>query len=363
MKRAVYLYLIIVGLLLQMSGNSLLVSIAMIFSWSCQSDRLEEISPSSESGISLNGISSLGGVGNNHVLIRKCASHEVMERDLAQNSSFARNLEAIEAHTRAFISSENRSTDKPGNDVAPPFPYVGSISIPVIVNIIYNTPEENISDEQIASQIQVLNEDFSKTNPDVGGVPEEFAGVVADIDIRFTLAKVNRKSSDKAAWGTRDDMKFSKNGGIDVEDPARYLNIWVCNIGGGVLGYAQFPGGRPATDGVVVGPLFFGNTGYLYPPYDKGRTATHEVGHWLNLRHIWGDGPCGKDDFVADTPASDRYNIGCPVYPTVHCQSTDMTMNYMDYSDDACMFMFSNGQKGRMRALFARGGFRESIVK
>ncbi|WP_372793718.1 M43 family zinc metalloprotease, partial [Lutibacter sp.] len=97
--------------------------------------------------------------------------------------------------------------------------------------------------------------------------------------------------------------------------------------------------------------------------YGHGRTATHEIGHWLNLRHIWGDGRCRQDDFVTDTPSSDGPNYGCPSYPTVNCQSNDMTMNYMDYTDDNCMYMFSKGQNDRMRTIFASGGSRVSFVQ
>ena len=136
----------------------------------------------------------------------------------------------------------------------------------------------------------------------------------------------------------------------------------VAIIGGGILGYAQFPGGTTATDGVVIGSDYFGeNT--AGGVYGHGRTATHEVGHWLNLRHIWGDGRCKQDDFVADTPSSDGPNYNCPSYPTVNCQSADMTMNYMDYVYDDCMYMFSLGQNDRMRAIFATGGARESFVQ
>ena len=157
-------------------------------------------------------------------------------------------------------------------------------------------------------------------------------------------------------------MKYASNGGSDAVTPNAALNIWVCNIGGGILGYAQFPGGNSNTDGVVVSPQYFGTTGFVSSPFDGGRTATHEVGHWLNLRHIWGDGRCRQDDFVADTPSSDAPNYGCPSYPTVNCRSNDMTMNYMDYVNDDCMYMFSQGQKERMRALFASGGPRATFV-
>ena len=97
-------------------------------------------------------------------------------------------------------------------------------------------------------------------------------------------------------------------------------------------------------------------------PFDKGRTTTHEVGHYLNLRHIWGDGRCNRDDFVSDTPTSDAPNYGCPSFPTTNCRSTDMTMNYMDYTNDACMNMFSVGQKTRMRGVLISGGVRENLV-
>lgn len=140
------------------------------------------------------------------------------------------------------------------------------------------------------------------------------------------------------------------------------MNIWVCNIGGGILGYAQFPGGPSNTDGIVVSPQYFGTTGYVSAPFDEGRTATHEVGHYLNLRHIWGDGRCKRDDFVSDTPSSDRPNYGCPG-SAYHCRSNDQFMNYMDYTDDACMNMFSEGQKARMRAIFEPGGPRDAMYQ
>jgi hypothetical protein len=138
--------------------------------------------------------------------------------------------------------------------------------------------------------------------------------------------------------------------------PNTHLNFWVCNIGSGILGYAQFPGGSAATDGVVISPQYFGSSDfsssfYLSAPFDKGRTATHEVGHWLNLRHIWGDGTCATD-YVDDTPYAQEANYGCPTHPHYTCNSNDMFMNYMDYTDDACMFMFSNEQKARARAIF-----------
>ncbi|RZS99363.1 zinc metalloprotease [Aquimarina brevivitae] len=301
---------------------------------------------------------------------RICKSHEILEKQIAKNPKRLELLEQIENQTKSLILAKkpgggNGNGNGPGggggNDNEPPtdFPVV---TIPVYVHVIYNTSQENISEAQIDSQIQVLNDDFRMTNSDSNQIPTEFADRAADTQIQFTLAGVTRTFSERTSWGTRDDMKRSSQGGVDPIDPANYLNIWVCNIGGGILGYAQFPGGSLDTDGVVVGPQFFGTQGYLAAPFNEGRTTTHEVGHYLNLRHIWGDGRCRQDDFVADTPDSDRANYGCPSYPTNHCKSNDMTMNYMDYVDDACMYMFSNGQKLRMRAVLEPGSIRSDLV-
>src|SRR6476620_12387903 len=159
------------------------------------------------------------------------------------------------------------------------------------------------------------------------------------------LDQVIRKATTKSSWGTRDAIKKTKQGGLNPTSPTTKLNLWVGTIGGGILGYAQFPGGSSATDGVVIDPLYFGvtsNSSASYP-YNLGRTATHEVGHWLNLRHIWGDANCGND-LVADTPLHNGANFGCPAANTHSTCSGNpimMTMNYMDYTDDLCMYMFT----------------------
>ncbi len=235
----------------------------------------------------------------------------------------------------------------------------GIVNIPVYVHVIYSNSNQNISNAQIASQISVLNEDFRATNNDLN-LPSgsTFENDVTDSEIEFTLAGTFRHSDSRSSWGTNNAVKNA----YPPITPSTHLNIWVCNIGGGILGYAQFPGGNSSTDGIVVSPQYFGNTGFVSAPFDKGRTTTHEVGHYLNLRHIWGDGRCRQDDFVADTPSSDGPNYGCPSFPTTNCKTTDMTMNYMDYTDDACMYMFTDGQRNRMRAIFAPGGPRASLA-
>ena len=302
---------------------------------------------------------------------KTCHTMRVLNQRLQENPGLEKRMYDIEKNIRPFIAS--KKPDNPGNgnggggndgggEDPPVDDGLGSISIPVIVHVLYNTSAQNISDQQIASQIAVLNADFNAANNDLNQVPSLFADVVGDVDVNFVLDQTIRKSTSRTSFGTNDAIKFDTQGGSDVVTPETHLNIWVGNIGGGILGYAQFPGGNSATDGIVVSPQYFGTTGTATAPFDGGRTTTHEIGHWLNLRHIWGDGRCNRDDFVGDTPRSDRPNYGCPSFPTVHCRSTDMTMNYMDYVDDDCMYMFSEGQKTRMRALFAPGGARETVL-
>ncbi|MFN3754075.1 zinc metalloprotease [Flavobacterium sp.] len=283
---------------------------------------------------------------------RACHTQEVFERQLKENPGLAAKMNQIEAFTENAVLNQSRLVN-------------GKIEIPVVVNVLYKTAAENISLAQIQSQIDVLNADFNAANSDFNQVPTLFSGVKANVGITFVLDQVIRKSTTKTSWGTRDAMKKSKQGGIDPTSPTTKLNFWVCTIGGGILGYAQFPGGSSATDGVVVDSKYVGvtsNSGPAYP-YNLGRTATHEVGHWMNLRHIWGDTTCGNDQ-VADTPTHNTANYGVPTYPHYStCSGTpvEMTMNYMDYTDDRGMYMFTNGQKSRMGAIFLSGGPRFSF--
>jgi len=280
---------------------------------------------------------------------RKCASQEVLERQLIENPDLATKMADIERFTNNAIA-EGRLVN-------------GKIEIPVVVNVLYRTTAENISLSQIQSQIDVLNKDFNAGNSDYNQVPALFSGVKANVGISFVLEQVIRKATTKSSWGTRDAMKKTKQGGINPTSPSTTLNIWACTIGGGILGYAQFPGGSSSTDGVVIDSKYFGLSGQGAYPYNLGRTATHEVGHWMNLRHIWGDATCGSD-LVSDTPVHNAANFGVPAYPhysTCSGAPVEMTMNYMDYTDDRGMYMFSLGQKARMDAIFAVGGVRDSF--
>jgi len=227
------------------------------------------------------------------------------------------------------------------------------VTIETVVHVLYNTPEQNVTTKQINSQISVLNKDFRATNPDRSATPDPFKGLVSDARIRFKLVNVTRTRTATEAFSHDDGMKRRSGGGIAPFEPKTHMNMWVCALSGGLLGYAQFPGGPQATDGVVINYRAFGTTGTAQVPFNKGRTATHEVGHYLNLRHIWGDTPdCSGSDLVADTPNCAGPNFGAPAWPVVTCNNGpngDMFMNYMDYVDDEAMFMFASQQVLRMR--------------
>ncbi len=240
------------------------------------------------------------------------------------------------------------------------------IKIPVVIHVLHNNKKENISEAIIQSQLEVLNEDFRMLNPDQ---TSEWAQA-ADVNIEFYLASkdpqgnptngIIRTYTSKATWDPGNQMKFSEYGGSSAWPADKYLNIWVLDLRGNKMGYAQLPGGPAKTDGVVIDYAFFGRTNNN-PKYGLGRTATHEVGHWLNLRHIWGDGDCRRDDLVGDTPSASYPSFGCQE-GKVSCGSKDMVANFMDYSYDKCMNLFTEGQKARMRALFSKGGSREGIL-
>jgi hypothetical protein len=246
-----------------------------------------------------------------------------------------------------------------------------TITIPVVVNVLYNTPAENISLGQIQSQIDVLNDDYNKRNADVRDVPSIYRTLTGDAGINFVLHSVVRKENTKKSWAPNNGMKKLSGGGIPATDPEHLLNIWVCNLGQSLLGYAYYPESiSPELDGVVILYSAFGSrdkypAGTYLNKYDLGRTATHEVGHFFNLVHIWGDdgSSCSGTDEVDDTPNQASLNFGCPAFPHVSCNNQgDMSMNYMDYTDDACMFMFSKGQGSRMLATLVPGGSRSGYV-
>ncbi|RAJ80050.1 putative lipoprotein YajG [Chitinophaga dinghuensis] len=282
---------------------------------------------------------------------RKCAAYEVLQQQLLADPTLAVRMARIEKLTNDVSKSQSLYRLLPD----------GTVEIPVTVNVLYKGATQNISDAQIQSQIAALNADYNQ----LYSVPPIFDSLRASVGIHFALKSVVRKSTTKSSWSPNDAMKKSASGGIDATAPDSVLNIWVVGaMTGGVIGYAQFPGGAAATDGVVIAYDCFGTIGTATAPFNVGRTATHEIGHWLNLRHIWGDATCG-DDLVADTPLHNAANFGCPAYPHLStCTGTpvEMTMNYMDYTDDACMAMFTKGQKARMLTTFLPGGGRYNFA-
>lgn len=270
-----------------------------------------------------------------------------------------------------FITQRNQTNPVPARDTVKD----EVISIPVVVHVLYNTTDQNISDEQILSQIESLNKDYRRLNADAVNTPAPFKKFAADVRIRFCLAKVDpnghatsgiiRKYTKEKDFLTDDAMKYSSKGGDDAWDASKYLNLWVCNLFNLTLGYSVLPGSPAAIDGVVIKYNAFGTVGNLAAPYNKGRTATHEIGHWLGLKHLWGDSSCG-DDSIADTPPQQGPNYGCPSFPRMsQCSINeygDMFMDFMDLSDDGCMNMFTEGQKSKMRSQFALGGLRNSFL-
>lgn len=240
-------------------------------------------------------------------------------------------------------------------------------TIPVVVHVVYKTAIENISTAQIMSQIDVLNEDFSRTNADSVNTPSVWQPIAGKMAYHFILARrdpfgnptngITRQLTNVNSFTTNDAVKFNAQGGTDSWDVNTYLNIWVCNLGGGLLGYGEFPTGVSSnTYGFVCQYLAFGRVGTLNPPYNLGRTTTHEISHCFDLYHIWGDdgGACTGSDLVSDTPNQADATSGCYTFPhTDACSTTSpgiMFMNYMDYSDDNCLNMFTQGQTTRMVA-------------
>ena len=249
------------------------------------------------------------------------------------------------------------------------------LRIPVVVHVVHQNETENISDAQIYSQLDVLNADYNLGN-DLSVVPPAFLELAAAMDVEFCLAQVNPDGELQAGIvrtatsyddigilfgpGNRERVFYTELGGSDAWDTERYLNIWVADMGTNLAGKAAFPGeALAAEDGVRISYRYFGTTGTAADeqPYHLGRTLTHEIGHYFGLHHVWGpssNGDCTEDDGVADTPVSSHNYVGeCPVGPQISCNTVDAHMNYLYYTDDACMGLFTQGQCERMHAAIA----------
>lgn len=293
---------------------------------------------------------------------RECATQQYIET-VKTSQKASKSISEAEAFVQARLNQRGASR------LAADY----TIRIPVVVHVLYSQSSQNISDALIKDQIKRLNTDFRRKNTDTANTPDRFKGFAADVQIEFVLASADamgrptsgivRKPTTVQYWQMDDQIKFSKSGGDDAWDSKSYLNIWVGDMRS-LLGYASVAGGPADKDGVVINFSAFGAKGGS-GPYDLGRTAVHEIGHWLGLKHIWGDTYCG-DDNVEDTPKQGNFTSGCPSGIRSTCDNNgaagDMYMNYMDFTNDACMNLFTKGQKERMRLSFEDGGPRASLL-
>ncbi len=242
--------------------------------------------------------------------------------------------------------------------------------IPVVVHIVWEDVESFVSDEVILSQIDVLNRDFNGMNQDLIAVPTAYQSLIAKVGIRFCLASKDENDqptngivkikTNNEKLGQSNDIFYSDRGGSDAWDTEKYLNIWVCNLGGFISGYGTFPMlSLAAETGVVIDYKYFGIN--EQPKYGLGRTAVHEVGHYLGLKHLWGtDSQCETDDGIEDTPPQARAYNACPTGLQMSCGTDDLYMNFMDYVYDPCMVFFTKGQKEWMRSVLQN--FRPGLI-
>jgi hypothetical protein len=286
--------------------------------------------------------------------VHRCYSDELLEKRLGADPTAMAEWEK----TKAFLLENAQVANFISNRSV--------LTIPVVVHILYRFPDQNLSDEQVYSQIEVLNADFRGINCEIASLPAEFKPLAIDTEIEFCLTDtdpfgnptngITRTLTNIPVFDPNGkNIYYSDRGGADAWNPEKYLNIWVAPLGG-TLGFASFPGSNipPAEDGVVVDYTGFGTIGTAENPYNLGRTTTHEIGHYFSLRHpfaVQNLELCIYDDGIEDTPMQGpNYGGSCPSYPQYSCGSSDMFMNFMNYSNDACLNMFTPGQKANMLA-------------
>ena len=291
---------------------------------------------------------------------RKCGTEEAMQQLIASNPA----LQKIRERKEARLQEMTRSVKQSRAQMRTVYPVV---TIPVVVHIVLRNPSL-VTDEQVQSQIDALNRDYTASGSDISGVPNAWKPLIGDAGIQFCLAQrtpddnptngIDRVTTTRNSFSVSNSastVKHVSSGGADAWDSNNYLNIWVCNLADNYLGIATFPEGYPANEqGVVILYTGFGTTGSAVSPYNQGRTTVHEIGHYFSLRHIWGDeSACAADDGVDDTPLQGNHTYNCPAFPVTDACSVDspgiMFNNFMDYSDDACMLLFTSEQVDRMR--------------
>lgn len=306
-----------------------------------------------------------------------CRSTDYRKELIRANPSLVQVVAAIESFTANQVKSRPvivTGGSSGGANNLSANATVPLITIPVVVHILYHNATEDISDAQVQSQLDVLNMDYQKRNADTAAIPSYYRSLAADCGFRFGLALLDtngqattgivRRNTTVTSFSIDDGIKLTSSGGDDGWDRDRYLNIWVGNLTGGILGYSSIVGGPKATDGIVVLYTAFGTNGTATAPFNRGRTATHEVGHWLNMIHTWGDDSCGNDE-VTDTPPQEGPDYGDPGGIIISCGNEpygNLYMDYMDFTDDIGMHLFTYGQRDRMRSLFVLGGFRYPLL-
>jgi hypothetical protein len=299
-----------------------------------------------------------------HAQDRGCGTMEHLEWLQHKDPSLASRMSEADLAAEKWLSM-NASSHRIAQD---------SIVIPVVFHLIYKYQAQQITDAQILSQLDVLNEDFNALNPDYPNVPAVWDSVKANCGIRFCLAArdpqgnpstgITRTQTWKNSFTHNDSMKFAMSGGHDAWPATEYLNVWICALQGTLLGYAQFPNGPVSTDGVVMDYQALGRVGNLLPGYGEGGTCTHEVAHWLGVYHTFQSGCGGQGDFCGDTPPVSTATFGSPTFPHLDpCSPTFpgiQFMNFMDYSDDSVKVCFTKNQKSRMHYFFQN--FRSSLL-
>lgn len=288
-------------------------------------------------------------------IMAQCFTNEATATAAAADAAYAEGLKTMEQTIENYTPSAARSWEV--------------VDVPVVVHVLYTADSNNISDNQILSQIDALNRDFNAENWDRVAVPDDFADRVGSAGIRFHLADqdpdgswtkgINRVQVFENDIGSTQHYYKSSRGGIDPWPQAHYLNVWVCDIEDLTLGFAILPSSHMAeNDGIVIESRVFGTLGTVEKPYNNGRTFVHEVAHYFGLRHIWGDDDdsCADTDYVPDTPYQRGPNYGCSTHPTLSCLSEpsgDMFMNYMDYGHDSCLLFFTTDQCALMQLVYS----------
>lgn len=284
-----------------------------------------------------------------------------LERNYATQTLYAKQIEKLQNQQAIQVKSDRNI--QPAKE--------SIFRLPLVFHILYQPDQPCPKEEQVLSQIEALNRDFAQSAYKIQQMADTLQGfskLVEDTFIEFCLATKDQQAaiqyipSKNAAWPIEESIKSSS--GVNIWDPQKYINVWVAPLGDNVAGWAQMPGGNPATDGIVIGYKYFGTMGTAQFPYNEGKTLTHLMGNYLGLFDLWSEhNPC-QDDLVEDTPIHNAPNTGCAPYlhvSTCDGSPAEMTMNFMDNSYDACLYMFTAGQKKRMRSMLDEGGLRHSL--